>query len=453
MLCCRFIIVSFGDPGNGDGLAPVALAGEDPVTELEVDGGFALAVCFKFLDDLGFALVGTHAGVFAGVDHLAYGGEGEFGAFFRAFDDLADGDVELSGKFEVAVVVGGDGHDGAGAVAHEDVVGDPDGDFLAVERVNAVSARGYAGLFLGQVGAVTVRFQSRFADVFPDCGLLLRDGDIGDDRVFRGDDHVGSTEKGVGAGRIDGEVLVGAVYGEVDFRAFGAADPGGLLAFGGVGPVEAVKAFEEFVRVGGDAEDELAEVAAFDWVVADFALAVHDFFVGQDCPEFGAPPDGAFVHKRKAVLEELEEDPLGPAEVAWIRRVDLAVPVDGEAKTLDLAAEIFDVGFGRDGGVGAGLDCVLFRWESECVPTHWVEDVVAIGLFVAGKYVGRRVTFRVADMEAGTGGVREHVQGVVLGLVVIVDSLEGLLFFPVLLPAGLDFGEFVGVAIGLGHGA
>ena len=40
-------------------------------------------------------------------------------------DDLT---AELPGKLPVAVVVGRNGHDGAGAVGGQDVVGDEDGD-------------------------------------------------------------------------------------------------------------------------------------------------------------------------------------------------------------------------------------------------------------------------------------------------------------------------------------
>ena len=67
-----------------------------------------------------------------------------------------DRQVERLGELEVALVVAGDGHDRAGAVAHQHVVGDPDRDRLAVHRVDGVGAGEDAGLGLGQVGAVEV---------------------------------------------------------------------------------------------------------------------------------------------------------------------------------------------------------------------------------------------------------------------------------------------------------
>ena len=47
-----------------------------------------------------------------------------------AGDDADDRQAEGRRELEVALVVAGDGHDRAGAVAHQDVVGDPDRDPL-----------------------------------------------------------------------------------------------------------------------------------------------------------------------------------------------------------------------------------------------------------------------------------------------------------------------------------
>ena len=70
----------------------------------------------------------------------------------------------------------GDGHDGAGAVADEDVVGDPNGDLLAVDGIDGVGAGEDAGFFLGQ----SVRSRSDFLATRPgsfDGGALLGSGD------------------------------------------------------------------------------------------------------------------------------------------------------------------------------------------------------------------------------------------------------------------------------------
>ena len=71
-----------------------------------------------------------------------------------------------------------------------------------------------------------------------------------------------------------------------------------------------------------------AELTALDGVAAPLGETVDDFFVGQDSAENGTPPDWFLVHVGEAVLEELKEDPLRPAEIAGIGGVDLALPID-----------------------------------------------------------------------------------------------------------------------------
>ena len=70
------------------------------------------------------------------------------GALPRAvrLDDDHDRQAELPRELEVALVVGGHRHDGAGAVLAEDEVGDPDRHRLAGERVQGEPARGEAVL-------------------------------------------------------------------------------------------------------------------------------------------------------------------------------------------------------------------------------------------------------------------------------------------------------------------
>ncbi len=276
---------------------------------------------------------------------------------------------------------------------------------------------------------------------------------------------------------------------EVDFGSDAAADPVSLEGFDGFGPVEGFEFGEEAFGVGGDAEHPLPEWATLDGEVATFAAAVGGyFFVGEDGAEFGAPVDGgerlvgeaelililpdgfisldfdafgdgefcdgaSFADALLAVgagpgefgvvpgVEEFEEDPLGPAEVVGVGGGEFAVPVVGEAEGFELAFEGRYVFGGGDARVGAGVDGVLLGGESEGVPTHGVEDVFALHAGVAAGDVGGSVTFGVADMEAGAGGVGEHVEdvkfagGIGFGF---VGGGEGLFFVPVGLPFGFD---------------
>ena len=235
---------------------------------------------------------------------------------------------------------------------------------------------------------------------------------------------------------------------ERDLGALGLADPVLLEALGGIGPVDMVEAFDELVGVGRDAQDPLADRATLHRVVAAVGAGtfggVEHLLVGEDGTQRGAEPDRLLGNVGQAVAEELEEDPLRPAEVVLVRRGELAVPVDREAEHLQLPAEVVDIALGLDGRVFAGGDGVLFGGQAEGVPAHRVEDVEAAGLLIAGEDVGSGVAFRVADVQAGAGGVGEHVQDVVLRLAARNRlGAEGRLFFPDGLPFAFEGREIV----------
>ena len=510
-------------------LAPVALAGEQPVAELVVHGLLADAPLGEPGGDgrlgLGGGLAVQDEGIVARLDRDALvvedGGEragvglvgGQEGGgvggrllagrrgvgpepFGGGLDDGPDGDAEGLRELEVAVVVGGHGHDGAGAVADEDVVGDPDRDGLAGDGVDRVAAGEDAGLGLGQVGAVQVALARGLLAVLRDGVLLLRRGDAVDQRVLRGQHHVRRAEEGVGAGGVDPDDVLGGrggegargpgrglaadEDGEVDLRALAAADPVALHVADRLRPVDDLQVLDQAVAVGGDPEHPLGQRHADDGVVPALGLAVDDLLVRQHGAERRAPVDGDLGAVGQALrvavgdrvdalgdrefgdgpalaaagsalgvgplevgvvpgVVDLEEDPLRPLVVAGIRGVDLAGPVVGEAQRLDLAAEVVDVGLGGDPGVGVGLDGVLLGGEAEGVPSHRVQDVEALHPLEAADDVGGGVPLGVADVQPRAAGVGEHVEDVELGPPAVeVGGREGLVLLPVALPLGLD---------------
>ena len=48
---------------------------------------------------------------------------------------------ELFCKLEVAFIMRRHGHDGAGAVTHQDIIGHPDGDLFVVDRIDGIGCR------------------------------------------------------------------------------------------------------------------------------------------------------------------------------------------------------------------------------------------------------------------------------------------------------------------------
>ena len=131
----------------------------------------------------------------------------------------------MAGEGVVAAVVRGDGHDGAGAVAGEDVVAYPHWHFLAREGVDCVAAGEDAGdaavdhtLALGAV--------ADGCEVLVDGLLLLGRGELRHILAFGSEHHECDAEDGVGSCGEDFEVdVVAAVDLEVHLGTLGAAYP------------------------------------------------------------------------------------------------------------------------------------------------------------------------------------------------------------------------------------
>ena len=191
----------------------------------------------------------------------------------------------------VALVVGRDGHDRAGAIAGEHVVGDPHGDALVVDRIDRVGTGEDAGFFARGVLAVALGFGADGFGVFVHGGALFRCGDLRDERMLGREHHVGRTEQGVGAGRVDGDFFPDAIEREIHERPLGTSDPIFLQQLDRVRPVERVETGQQSVAERGDAQHPLAHRAAFDRKPADLALAVDHFLIGQHGAEFRTPVD------------------------------------------------------------------------------------------------------------------------------------------------------------------
>ena len=94
----------------------------------------------------------SHAVPVAGIDHNA----GSLGIslshvldLFAVFgDDLNDRDVEFLSKLKVTVIMGRYAHDGAGTIVSQYIIGQPDGNLFAVQRVNRIATGEDAGLLL-----------------------------------------------------------------------------------------------------------------------------------------------------------------------------------------------------------------------------------------------------------------------------------------------------------------
>ncbi len=124
-----------------------------------------------------------------------------------ARDDLDDRQIEGFRELPVPLVVGGNGHDGAGSVGDQDVVGDPDGNLPTVHRIDRECAGEDAGLGLWRDRSARDRDFIRVCTMIPlDVRTLPGGRDLIDQRMLRGEHHVGGAEQRVGPGGVDLEL-------------------------------------------------------------------------------------------------------------------------------------------------------------------------------------------------------------------------------------------------------
>ena len=418
-----------------DGVAPVALAADEPVAQAVVDLAAARAGGLEVGHDGGLALgvlAAGEAGVLAGLHEGALGGHG--GLPIDGGHDLLglvtellvervvllehhrdDGQVVLAGELEVALVAAGHGHDGAGAVVGDDVVGHPHGDLLAVDGVDHVAAGEGAVLLEVALGALDGRDLGGAVDDLAHGSLVLGALDeLHEALVLRGEQKEGAAEEGVGAGGEDGDLLVGGVAlgvaeREVDLGAFGASDPVGLHLLHALRPArELVEVVEQLLGIVGDLEVPLLEVALLGLLAAAPAAALDDLLVGEHRVAAGAPVDRVLLAVDQALLVHLGEHPLAPPVVLGVAGAHEAVVVIGEAHAAHGGQGVVHVLVGPLGGLGVVLDGRVLGGQAKGVEADGVQHVKAAHAGLASHGVADGVVAGVAHVQVA-GGIREHL--------------------------------------------
>ena len=313
--------------------------------------------------------------------------------------------------------MGRDGHQGAGPVLHDDVVGHEHRDALAVHRVGDLAPQRHAGLLVLLGGALLGAGPGRLVDVVAYRVLMLgaRRQPL-DLRMLGGEHEEGGAEERVGASGEDGEVDVEVLAAEDDLGALRAADPVPLHRDHVLRPgLEELEVVEQPLRVLGDPEEPLLELTELDERAAALAMPVDHLLVREHRLVLGTPVDGRLVAVGEPALEELQEDPLRPAVVAGLVGAELSRPVDRDAPAHELLAEGPDRLLGRLPRRLAGLDRVVLGRQPEGVVAHRVHDPIAATAPEVGDCVAHRVGLQVADVGLARG-VGQHLEHVALGL-------------------------------------
>ena len=143
-------------------------------------------------------------------------------------NDHPDRQIMRLGKLKVALVMRRYRHNRARAIGDHDVVGDPDGYALVIDRVDGVGTGENTRLFAIFQHALDLGFQSRLTNVGVDIRALPRSGDLVHQVMFGRQDHESCAPEGIGPGRENLDGMVADFCAEGSPRAFAAADPVGL---------------------------------------------------------------------------------------------------------------------------------------------------------------------------------------------------------------------------------
>ena len=177
--------------------------------------------------------------------------------------------------------------------------------------------------------------------------------------------------------------------------------------------------------------------------MADVALAALAVLVGENNFAVRAIVDQSLVSEDKAMIKELEEDPLGPLVIVILGRIYRSGPVKGESNAFKLIGKLRNVGIGDHAGMRVCLDGIVLGRQAKCVIADREQDVVTLHPALSGQHFHAAVCFDMTDMHAGSTGVRELDQPVELGLVTEILRLEEFGIFPLFLPLGFNLLKIV----------
>ena len=345
----------------------------------------------------------------------------------------------------------GHGHDRAGAVCDQHVVGDPDRDLLSVHRVDREAARRDPGLVPLGGHALDLRLLARLLDVLAHSRPMLFGRDLLDERVLRRENHERRAEQRVGSRRVDAHHLVGKpVDREIDLGAHAPPDPVGLHDADLLRPlVEQRQIIEQPVGVIRDLQEPLLEVALLDLDVGmPPAPPVDDLLVGQHGLVDRAPVDRRHRAVGKPSFQHQQEQPLRPPVVVGLAGGDLAVPVVEDPRHLQLALALRDV-FDRPCPrvQSAALHRRVLGRQSKRVPAKRMQHLEALHALHAREHVAHHVVAQMTDRQVARR-IGVHHEVVELRLRRAVGRLHDPALDPDLLPLGLDLLRYVRATAG-----
>ena len=431
---------------NRNGLAPIALAGEDPVAQLEVNLIAPDSLFRQIFFNTYFGIFHRQAVQNAGVHHDPGGAIGKgFFLHVSSLYHLDDGQIELFGESPVTGIMRRHGHDGTGAVGNQNIVRDKNRDFLSVYRIDGGNAlQAHTGLFFGgirralQIGLFRGLFliSADFLQIFNFVGPILQV------RMLRRHNHIGNAVQGIRTGGIDGQ-LVPRRGGEINFGTMRTSNPVALLCFHALRVIHQIQIIDQTIRISGNLQHPLAFFSLYHITAAALTLAVDDFLVGQYTFAAGAPVYRRFAFIGQALLEKLQENPLGPFIVFGIRGVNLTGPVEAETQALQLRLEVRDILCGDSCRMHMVFDGKILGGQAKSVPSDGIQHIVPLHTALTGHNVNSRVGTGMSYMQPLSRRVGKFNHSKEFRFVGTVYRVKSTGFFPPFLPIGFDSFRFI----------
>jgi hypothetical protein len=234
--------------------------------------------------------------------------------------------------------------------------------------------------------------------------------------MLRRQHHEGDAEDGVRARGEEFDLLAGmAGHRESELGSLRTADPVALHQLDALGPVDGVEVFDQAVGVRGNFEVPLLELLFGNRRVrVTPAASVDHLLVGENRQALFTPPLRADRAVGQAAIVQQQEKPLRPLVVLGRGRIDLARPVVSASGNLELTLEVGRIARNGFLGMEAFEQRVVFGRQSEGVPSHGMQHVVAGHAPEAPGDVARHVIVQVPDGQTLAGRIGKHFEQVKL---------------------------------------
>ena len=266
-----------------DWTTPIALTWNEPVAHLVGNLVVAETVFFEHFDNLFASFVTWKTVEFARINNFAFAVITLVVVIwtFRFFDNFNDRKFELGCKLKVALIMSRNCHDCTFAVSHQDVVRNPDWDFLLSNRIDCITTSKYAS-FLFVLLAFDFRFLDSVLNVFFNLSFGSLGADIRDKWMLWSKYKEGCAIDSIWASSINLDLEIFIIGdSKVNIGSFWAADPVALSNFNLIWPIELVEALKQFISIVSDLEEPLFHLLLFNFAATAPAVTVFNLLVSK----------------------------------------------------------------------------------------------------------------------------------------------------------------------------